>query len=190
MIYLELFLSFALIGVLGFGGGYSVIPLILEQCVNRHQWLTMAEFSDLITLSEIVPGPVSINSATFVGTKMGGIFGAIAATFGFVFVPFIITSIFFIIYKKYRAMPFMKSILSCLRPAVCALIAAAGFSIMLLSLFGESGPVDVVKSIVSAVLMLGSFIILRLKKPNPIFIILGCGAAGVVLEGVSSLFGA
>ena len=87
MIYLQLFLSFLQIGLFSFGGGYAAMPLIQDQVVTAHGWLSMPEFTDLITISQMTPGPIAINSATFVGMKIAGVPGAIAATVGCVFPP-------------------------------------------------------------------------------------------------------
>ena len=82
MIYLQLFWSFIQIGMFSFGGGYAAMPLIQGQVVNTHEWLTMTEFTDLITISQMTPGPIAVNSATFVGMKIAGIPGAVVATLG------------------------------------------------------------------------------------------------------------
>ena len=82
MIYLQLFLSFLQIGLFSFGGGYAAMPLIQGQIVDAHGWLTMSEFTDLITISQMTPGPIAVNSATFVGINIAGIPGAIVATIG------------------------------------------------------------------------------------------------------------
>ena len=82
MIYLQLFLSFLQIGLFSFGGGYAAMPLIQGQVVTAHGWLSMSEFTDLITISQMTPGPIAINSATFVGTRIAGMPGALAATAG------------------------------------------------------------------------------------------------------------
>ena len=82
MIYLQLFLSFLQIGAFSFGGGYAAMPLIQEQVVLQHSWLTMDSFSNLVTIAEMTPGPIAVNAATFVGTQIAGIPGAIIATFG------------------------------------------------------------------------------------------------------------
>lgn len=82
MIYLQLFLSFLQIGLFSFGGGYAAMPLIQAQIVDAHGWLTMSEFTDLITISQMTPGPIAVNSATFVGINIAGIPGAIVATIG------------------------------------------------------------------------------------------------------------
>ena len=80
MIYFQLFLSFFQIGLFSFGGGYAAMPLIQGQVVQGYGWLSMSEFTDLITLSQMTPGPIAVNSATFVGSKIAGIPGALAAT--------------------------------------------------------------------------------------------------------------
>ena len=82
MIYLQLFLSFLQIGLFSFGGGYAAMPLIQEQVTEIHPWLSMSEFTDLITISQMTPGPIAVNGATFIGIKMAGIPGALVATFG------------------------------------------------------------------------------------------------------------
>ena len=82
MIYLQLFFSFLQIGAFSFGGGYAAMPLIQNQIVDLHHWLSFSEFTDLITISQMTPGPIAINSATFVGIKVAGIPGAICATIG------------------------------------------------------------------------------------------------------------
>ena len=83
MIYLQLFLSFLQIGMFSFGGGYAAMPLIQGQVVTGHKWLTMAEFTDLITISQMTPGPIAVNSATFVGIKIAGVPGAFVATLAY-----------------------------------------------------------------------------------------------------------
>ena len=89
-ILVKLFFSFIQVGLFSVGGGYAAIPLIQEQIVNTHQLLTMGEFTDLITIAEMTPGPISINSATFVGTRLAGGFGAILCTLGCIIPSFII----------------------------------------------------------------------------------------------------
>lgn len=188
MLILQLYASFFMVGLLTIGGGYASLPLIKEQTVVVHQWLTMTEFSDLITISEITPGPIAINAATFVGIKTAGLPGAIVATLGFVTAPFIIVSLLYWIYKKYRSLDVMQGILGGLRPAVVALIASAGLSILILALWGEDGVMLGSVNILSAVLMIAAFAGLRRFKPNPIFAIAGCGVAGVAAELIKTFF--
>ena len=100
MIYLQLFLSFLQIGMFSFGGGYSAMPLIQGQVVTLHGWLTMSEFTDLITISQMTPGPIAVNSATFVGMKIAGIPGAVVATAGCILPSCIIVTILARLYLK------------------------------------------------------------------------------------------
>ena len=104
MIYLELFWSFLQIGLFSFGGGYAALPLIQQQVVDNHAWLSMTEFTNLITISQMTPGPIAINSATFVGIKIAGIPGAVVATLGCVLPSCIIVTIIAKLYLKYRNM--------------------------------------------------------------------------------------
>ena len=127
MIYLQLFLSFLQIGLFSFGGGYAAMPLIQDQVVTAHGWLSMPEFTDLITISQMTPGPIAINSATFVGMKIAGVPGAIAATVGCVFPSCVIVTLLARLYLKYRDMSLLQGILGSLRPAVVAMVAAAEF---------------------------------------------------------------
>lgn len=112
MIYLQLFLSFLQIGAFSFGGGYAAMPLIQSQIVDLHHWLDFKEFTDLITISQMTPGPIAINSATFVGTKIAGIPGAIAATIGCILPSCILVTIIAYFYLKYRHMRFLQNILN------------------------------------------------------------------------------
>ena len=137
MIYIQLFLSFLQIGAFSFGGGYAAMPLIQSQIVNLHHWLDFKEFTDLITISQMTPGPIAINSATFVGTKIAGIPGAIAATLGCILPSCILVTSIAYFYLKYRHLRFLQNILNHLRPAVVALIATAGVTIMISALFGS-----------------------------------------------------
>ena len=100
MIYLQLFLSFLQIGALSFGGGYAAMPLIQAQIVTEHQWLSMSEFTDLVTIAEMTPGPIAVNSATFVGTKIAGVPGALVATAGCILPACILVTLIAKLYLK------------------------------------------------------------------------------------------
>ena len=130
MIYFQLFLSFFQIGLFSFGGGYAAMPLIQGQVVQGYGWLSMSEFTDLITLSQMTPGPIAVNSATFVGSKIAGIPGALAATFGCILPSCILVTLLAKLYLKYREMAMLQGILHSLRPAVVAMIGSAGISIL------------------------------------------------------------
>ena len=149
MIYWQLFISFFQVGLLSVGGGYAAMPLIQSQVVVQHPWLTLSEFTDLITIAEMTPGPIGINSATFVGIRIGGILGA-------------------------------------LRPAVVALITAAGLSILqLVAVNQTTGGLDVFRLAIAA----GAFCLLRWKKPSPILTMVGCGALYLVVGLIAQAMG-
>jgi len=180
MILLKLFWSFFQIGMFSIGGGMAAIPLIHNQVVNLHHWLTLTEFTDIITIAEMTPGPIAINSATFVGIRIAGIPGAIIATVGCVFPSCIIVSLLAWIYFKFKELTVVQGVLSGLRPAIVALIASAGLSIFMLSVWGESGFSTNPQSInlVSVLLFTVALFILRKWKPNPIYVMIGSGIIG------------
>lgn len=182
MIYLRLFLSFCYIGVLSFGGGYAMLPLISQQCIEQNLWLTMAEFSDLITISQITPGPIAINAATFVGMKVAGVLGSFVATLGLLVPPFIIVSILYSIFKRYGKLTLMQNIMSGLKPCVVALIAVAAVDICVEALWSQGVVALSTLDIFAAVLALVAFIVLRKWKPGVIVTILTCGAIGIIRE--------
>lgn len=188
MIYLELFWSFFQIGLCSIGGGYAAMPLIQNQVVDIHHWMDMTEFVDIITISQMTPGPIAINSATFVGLQIGGILGAVVATIGCIVPSCMIVLVIAYFYYKYQKLTMVQGILGGLRPAVVAMIASAGISILLLSLFG-SNPISYQLSTVdvfSAILFFVSILVLRIWKINPIYVMLG---AGIVSLGYYLIIG-
>ena len=194
MIYLQLFLSFLQIGAFSFGGGYAAMPLIQNQVVQLHPWLSQSEFTDLITISQMTPGPIAINSATFVGTRIAGMPGAFAATAGCVLPSCILVTLLAKIYLKYRNLSLLQGVLKSLRPAVIAMIAAAGASILVNAFWGES-----IASLTASQLLpnisiravgifTGSLILLARFKMNPIHVMLLSGVAEVVLQVIGNIF--
>lgn len=186
MIYWQLLLSFMQIGLFSIGGGYAALPLIQQQVVDVHSWLTLGEFSDVIAISQMTPGPIAINASTFVGMRMGGLLGAVVATVGCIIPSCIIAVLLAKVYYKYRDLTFLQGILSGLRPAVVALIASAAVSMISLAFFGADGGVTLANlDIASVALFVIGFVILRLaKKMDPVFIILGSGAAGLLYKTI------
>lgn len=182
MIYLQLFLSFIQVGLFSIGGGYAAIPLIQNQVVDHFGWLSMSEFTDLVTIAEMTPGPIAVNSATFVGIRIAGIGGAVIATVGCILPSCFIVSLLAFLYYRYKGVSVLDSVLSSLRPAVVALIAAAGLSILGLVLFG-GGPIEIANvNWIGAGTFLAAFVVLRKLKWNPILVMSLCGAAGLVLN--------
>lgn len=182
MTYLQLFLSFFQIGAFSFGGGYAAMPLIQHQVVDLHSWLTLGEFNDLVTISQMTPGPIAINAATFVGSKIGGLGGAAAATAGCVLPSCILVSLIAWVYFKYRKLDLLQGILKALRPGVVALIAGAGLTVILSAFFGEEAAVSLENfHIQEALLFAAAFLLLRWKKMDPILVMTLCGAAEILL---------
>ncbi len=180
MILLKLFWSFFQIGMFSIGGGMAAMPLIQNQVVNLNHWLTLTEFTDLITLAGMTPGSIAINSAAFVGIRLAGLPGALIATIGCIFPSSIIVSLLAWVYFKYKSLTVMQGVLSGLRSAVVALIASAGLTILALALWGENGFSTDLQSLnpVSLLLFLSSVFIMQKWKPDPIFIMLGSGIIG------------
>lgn len=183
MIFLKLFWSFFQIGLLSFGGGYAAMPLIQQQVVAQNSWLSMNEFADIITISQMTPGPIAINSATFVGLKIAGLPGALIATFGCVLPACIIVLLLAHFYYKYRSLSLIQGVLNGLRPAVVALIASAGLSILMMAIFDKGtfprGFDEV--NWVGILLFAGGLFVLRKWKPNHITVMAASGLVGMAV---------
>lgn len=187
MTYIQLFISFLQIGAFSFGGGYAAMPLIQNQVVDLHHWLSLGEFTDLITISQMTPGPIAVNSATFVGLKIAGLPGALVATFGCILPSCIIVSAIAYIYLKYRSMRTLQGVLNSLRPAVVAMIATAGLTIILGSFFGENAAISLsTLKISSVVLFAGAIFLLNKKNMNPILVMVLAGVFNIVFHLVQS----
>lgn len=190
MIYLQLFWSFLQIGMFSFGGGYAAMPLIQEQVVNQNGWLSVAEFTDLVTISQMTPGPIAVNSATFVGIKIAGLPGALAATLGCILPSCVIVTGLAYIYLRYRKLSMLQGILDSLRPAVVAMIASAGISILITALWGGAKITDpAALKIDSAVIFVIALFLLKKKEWNPILVMVLCGvmkAAVTIVGGMIS----
>ena len=186
MIYLELFWSFFQIGLFSIGGGYAAMPLIQNQVVDLHEWLTMSQFADIMTIAEMTPGPIAINSATFVGIRIAGIPGAIISTLGCIFPSCIIVMTLAYIYYRYRGLSMVQGVLSGLRPAVIAMIASAGISLIVLAFYGQRElPADLGNLDCIAVgIFAAGLLVLRKWKMNPMWVMTGAGVLGVLLYSV------
>ena len=182
-VILKLFISFFQVGLFSVGGGYAAIPLIQNQIVNVWQLMTLEEFADLITIAEMTPGPISINSATFVGMRLAGVPGAIVCTFACIMMPFTICLILAYYYYKYRSLKGVQTVLGCLRPAVVSLVSCAGLSILTLAIF-QNGSVDFtlsnLKFIEIGLFLICLFLICKYKL-GAIPIIFGSGVVGTFL---------
>ncbi|MBN2617600.1 MAG: chromate transporter [Spirochaetales bacterium] len=180
MTYIDLFLVFFQVGLFSIGGGLAAIPLIQHQIVTLHGWMNFTEFTDLISIAQMTPGPIAINSATFIGMRIAGFPGAIIATIGCIIPSAIIVTILAYLYKKHSNLRVVQGILSGLKPAIVALIASSGLKILQFSVLGTSdfkiNPNSV--NYISIGLFLIALFVLRKWKPNPIIAMFGTGIIG------------
>lgn len=173
MIYLQLFYTFFKIGLLGFGGGYGMLSLIQFEIVERHQWLSINQFTDIVAISQATPGPIGINSATFVGFSVAGIGGAIIATFAVVLPSFILMYVLIKIFNRYKDSPYVKSIMFVMQYVVIGLIASAAVMLINEETFGED-----LSNIFAWATLLVAFVAMRFVKVNPILLIFVGGIVG------------
>lgn len=194
MIFWELFYTFFKIGLFGFGGGYGMLSLIQGEVVARHGWLSVQEFTDIVAVSQMTPGPIGINSATFVGytsvINSGGtvplaVLGSLVASFAVMLPSFILMLIISRWFMKYSRHKRVEELFGVLRPAVVGLIASAALLLMNSDNFGSV--VDApLQFWVSVALFLFAFVALRFFKFGPILILVICGAIGGVVYGLLS----
>lgn len=160
-ILIELYLTFFKIGAISFGGGYAMLPFIESEIVNRHGWIQMTEFIDIIGISQMTPGPIAINSATFVGYKVGGVIGSVCATIGVVSISCILVPIAARAMDKFKNNVYLKSALNGMKPVLIALILSAFISL------AKESYIDFKSLIIGLITM----VLLLVKKINPILII-------------------
>lgn len=181
MIYVELFWAFFQIGAFSFGGGYAAMPLIQAQVIDKYHWMSMQSFTDLVTISQMTPGPIAINAATFVGNQVAGIPGAVIATIGDILPSCILVTILAFLYTRYRKLALLQEVLKTLRPAVVALIFAAGLQILIPAVLESRENVVYIAGhniqLRIVVYFLAALFLLRKTKWNPIAIMAGCGMA-------------
>ena len=186
MIFLQLFYTFFQIGLFGFGGGYAMLSLIQGEVVTKYAWLSSSEFTDIVAISQMTPGPIGINSATYVGytavvnagySHTIGILGSVIATFSVVLPSFILMILISRFFLKYQKHPAVAAVFSGLRPGVVGLLAAAALVLMNEENFGQ----DTYQITISSILFLTVFIASYKYKANPILLIVLCGAVGLLL---------
>ena len=192
MIFIELFCSFLMIGLFSFGGGYGMLSVIQGEVVTRHAWLTAAEFTDIVAVSQMTPGPIGINSATYVGytavfnatgSEALAVLGSLTASFAVMLpsiVLMLIVSRFFMKYSKHRN---VENVFRLLRPAVVGLIASAALLLMTEENFGSPTETPL-QFWVSVALFVASFVAMKFFKVSPILILLLAGTFGGVFYGL------
>lgn len=182
MILAQLFLAFLQIGAFSFGGGYAAMPLIQAQVIDRYGWLTVSGFSDLVTIAEMTPGPIAVNAATFVGSQVAGVPGALAATAGCILPSCVFVTGLAWLYQKCRRLSLLQGILKMLRPAVVAMIFTAGLTILIPAFFAAE-QINIRAVLYFAV----ALFLLRKKKLDPIKVMVGCGAAELIWQLAGSI---
>ncbi len=175
MLYVQLFLTFLKIGLFGFGGGYAMISLIQAEVVVRHGWISAAQFADIIAISQVTPGPIAINSATYIGyTATGSVWGSALATFGVCLPSLVLMLLAARVYLRMKENPYVAQVMRALRPVVIGLILAAALLLLTPDNFIDW------KSYV----IFGGVLVAALRKVNPILLIVLSGVAGWLLYGL------
>ncbi len=172
MIYLQLLYSFILIGITGFGGGYAMISLIQTEVVTKHDWLSATEFADIVAISQMTPGPVSINCATYIGfTTTHSVAGAAVATLGVCLPSLVLMFLASYFFAKLNGNTMIKNVMRFLRPIIIGLILSAALLLMNVENFIDY----------RSFLIFGVIMFLGLRKVNPILLIVVAGVFGVIL---------
>lgn len=169
-ILIKLYFVFLKIGTFSFGGGYAMLPFMQREIVENNCWISMSQFSDIIGISQMTPGPVAINSATFVGYKVGGVGGSVVATLGVITTSFILVTIINKILDKFKESITVKAMLAGMRPILIALIIYAFIDL------AKESYVDL-KSIIITIII---GIILVSKKVHPILVIVIAAILGLI----------
>ena len=172
---LDIFLSFIKIGLFAFGGAYAVLPLIEEQMVTNTKWMSFEEFSDLVAIDELTPGPIIINSSTFIGMKLGGIPGAIVATLSCIVPGCILALVLIKLYRKYKEIPMISEAIRILKCMSVALIFSVLIKMFLNTVFIEGDYSVNSINYLSIILIVASFYVFKKFKTNPLIVMIVCG---------------
>ncbi len=178
----RLFFTFLKIGLFSIGGGYAIIPLIQEQVVEQAGWISEKMFTDIITISQMTPGPLAVNTSTFVGLQIGGLWGALAATLGCVVCGVVISLFLYGFFQRHQNSTYIFEVLNGLKSASLGLIISAAATILLLAFFGTSSikwhAMLAQLDWIALILFSSILWIVRKWKVSPILIILVSGIAG------------
>ena len=191
---LELLTDFLQIGLFSIGGGYAVIPLIQEHVVDLRGWLSIQEFTDIITISQMTPGPLAVNTSTFVGLQIGGIPGAVEGTLGCVFCGFVISLILCRVFDRYKKSEYGLKLLKGLKAASAGLIVSAAMTIIVMAfswsgenMAGSTDPLAKISNMmqnltwIAAAIFLSALILVRKVHLNPILVMGICGLVGAAV---------
>ena len=183
MLYFQLFFTFFKIGIFAFGGGAAMLPLLQQELVDNQQWLKIEDFTNMIAVSQMTPGPIGINYATYAGyLATGNIIGALVASFALVLPSYIIMSLLARLIFKYRTSPWVLGAMNGLKPTVVGLIGAACMLIVTEDTFGEG-----YKDWISWMIFILSFIAVKWLKVSPIIVLIMAGVLGIFLYAVLNI---
>lgn len=169
MIYLQLFWVFFKIGLFGFGGGYSMVSMIRMEVVDDYQWMSGGEYADLLALSQMTPGPISINTATFVGYTQAGILGSVVSTFSLCLPSIMLMAVVIALFFKHKESPYVKKPMAIMTPVVAGLIISA--AVMMCDR-------DSFSSYISVIIFVATVVAHYFFKVNPILLIVAAGVVG------------
>ncbi len=170
----RVFLTFFKIGGFTFGGGYAMIPLIQRETVEKHKWITQDDILEIVAIAESTPGPIAINSATFVGYRVAGVLGGMCATLGVVLPSFVIILALSFVLRQFQQLQAVKYAFAGIRAGVLALLFKSLWSMYQKSPKGWAG----------YVVMAGAFLVSTFIEINILFVIIGCGVFGLVTSRI------
>ena len=188
MIFLKLFLVFSKIGIVNFGGGYAMLSLIQDEVVRKQGWVSSSEFTDIVAVSQMTPGPLGINIATYVGytsvinegySPLLAILGSLLATLSVLWLPFILMIAISRYLLRHKDSPVVRSIFSGLRPAIVGLVAAAALVLMNAENFGAPREA-LVQFVASVTLFALAFVASYCFKTNPLLLLALAGGFGMI----------
>jgi len=191
MILLQIFWTFLKIGIFTFGGGYSMIALIQSEVVERHGWMSSQEFTDILAISQMTPGPVGINTATYAGytavvgsglPQWQGIVGSLVASFAVLLLPVIAMLIVYRYLSRHKDNPVVAAMFRIMRLTVVGLIAAAAMLLLTTESFGLPGLN--LQFVVSVLIFAAAFCLSYFRRTSPILVILAAGLVGLVVYSV------
>ena len=177
---LRIFVAFVKVGAVAFGGAYAAIPLVEQEVVANEGFMTYSEFADLLALDEVTPGPILINSATFVGMKLAGFPGAVAATLGCILVPCVVAITLLFLFRKYKNTALVQGIVLTLKCMALALIASTMVKLGTTAVMPNAPAIDAVHVTYVGAVMCMAFYLMHGRKLSPLPVMLGCGALNVV----------
>ena len=184
MVYLELLIGFLQVGLFSFGGAYGAIPVIRE-VVMKYGWVTEEKFAYLLAISESTPGPIMVNTATYIGNEVGGIFGSMLATFVVCLPAFAIILLLSMLLKNFLKNKYVQAVLGGIKPCIIGIIVATGLHMIFTNLFanGISIPANWQSLVVMAVVVATMIIYQKIKKKNitPILLIAVSAICGMIV---------